>query len=182
MVETKKASLLASSFWRQNLSRHRRAEYLVSVNHGSLLRVWGRRRIMPTHVPIVLRRRGKFRFPGESCAVHRTIGQVIADVDTQTAAQLICDDIADLFVGKLPSDATYLDRNHPQSPITSVPCVKGRIRTRSSAISFHNNRQSNNPTKEGNPTRADHPTRLRANQKNIRRTLLIAAAEHGKGA
>jgi hypothetical protein len=70
---------------------------------------------MPTHVPIILRRRGKFRFPGESCAVHRTIGQVIVDVDTQTAAQLICDDIADLFVGKLPSDATYLNRNHPQS-------------------------------------------------------------------
>ena len=70
---------------------------------------------MPTHVPIVLRRRGKIRFPGESCAVHRTIGQVIADVDTETAAQLICDDVADLFVGEIPSDATYLDRNHPQS-------------------------------------------------------------------
>jgi hypothetical protein len=69
-----------------------------------------------------------------------------------------------------------------RSPITSVPCVKDGIRTRSSAVSFLNNRQSNNPIKKGNPTRANHPTRLRANQKNIRRTLLIAAAEHGKGA
>jgi hypothetical protein len=32
--------------------------------------------------------------------------------------------------------------------ITSVPCVKGRIKRRSSAISFHNNRQSNKQQKK----------------------------------
>ena len=70
---------------------------------------------MPTHVPIVLCRRGKFKFPSEACAVHRTIGQVIADVDVQTAAALIARGDAALFVGSIPGSAHYLDQTHPQS-------------------------------------------------------------------
>jgi hypothetical protein len=70
---------------------------------------------MIKHVPLVLRMRGKYRFPGEACAVHRTSGEIIADVDTATASELIANGIADLFVGDIPSDATFLNPQHPQS-------------------------------------------------------------------
>ena len=70
---------------------------------------------MPTRVPIILRRRGKYRFPGESCAVHRTHGHIIGDVDIASAAELIACGAADLFVGKIPSSAEFLAQDHPQS-------------------------------------------------------------------
>jgi hypothetical protein len=71
---------------------------------------------MPSHVSLILRRRGKYKLSShDGRGVHRTFNQIIADVDIDTAAELIACGAADLFVGQIPASAEWLDPAHPNS-------------------------------------------------------------------
>ena len=79
---------------------------------------------MPSHVPIRLLRRGKFRLcEADGRGVHRTINQVIGDCPIKVAAELISIRAADLHVGPIPGSAEFLDPRHPQSL-----CQRARVR------------------------------------------------------
>jgi hypothetical protein len=71
---------------------------------------------MPSHVPIRLLRRGKYKLcPADGRGVHRTIGQIIGDCPIDIAAELIAAEVADLHTGAIPSSAEFLAKDHPQS-------------------------------------------------------------------